>query len=65
MRTTIEKNLPFFNKLEQENKILKMQVSNKSARERQLDKLNNKVRMLERKNNGQQAENEKSMKKLE
>ena len=30
-----------------------------------MDKLNNKVRILERKNNGQQAENEKSMKKLE
>ena len=53
MRTTIEKNLPFFNKLEQENKMLKMQISNKSARERQMDKLNNKIKILERKNNDQ------------
>ena len=34
LRTTIEKNLPFFNKLEQENKKLQIQVSNKSNREK-------------------------------
>lgn len=39
LRTTIEKNLPFFNKLEQENKKLQLSVNNKSNREKQMDKL--------------------------
>jgi len=39
LRTTIEKNLPFFNKLEQENKKLLMQINNKSSKEKTIDKL--------------------------
>jgi len=31
--------LPFFNKLEQENKKLQLSVNNKSNREKQMDKL--------------------------
>ena len=39
LRTTIEKNLPFFNKLEQQNKQLQRQVNTKSTKEKQIDKL--------------------------
>ena len=39
LRTTIEKNLPFFNKLEQENKKLQLSVNNKSTKEKTIDKL--------------------------
>ena len=52
LRTTIEKNLPFFNQLEQENKRLLLQVNNKSSKEKMIDKLQTKVRVLERKING-------------
>ena len=39
LRTTIEKNLPFFNQLEQENKRLLLQVNNKTSKEKMIDKL--------------------------
>lgn len=39
LRTTIEKNLPFFNNLEQENKKLLIQINNKSSKEKTIDKL--------------------------
>ena len=65
LRTTIEKNLPFFNKLEQENKKLQLQVCNKSNREKFMDKLENKPRILEKKNNSSQAEFDKSKGKQE
>ena len=65
LRTTIEKNLPFFNKLEQENKKLQLSVNNKSNREKQMDKLQTKLRNTEKKYNGQQAEHDKVKGKLE
>lgn len=65
LRTTIEKNLPFFNNLEQENKKLQLQVCNRTNREKFTDRLQNKIRNLEKKNNSQQAEYDKAKRKLE
>ena len=65
LRTTIEKNLPFFNKLEQENKKLQLQVCNRTNREKFTDKLQAKIRGLEKKSNNQQAEFDKSKFKVE
>ena len=64
LRTTIEKNLPFFNELEQDNRKLKIQVSNKTNKEKLIDKLQTKIRVLEKKLNGAQTEYGKTTVKL-
>ena len=64
LRTTIEKNLPFFNQLEQDNKKLLLQVSNKSSKEKLIDKLQSKIRTLEKRLEGSSTEFDKSTTKL-
>lgn len=64
LRTTIEKNLPFFNQLEQENKRLQIEVNRKSTKEKQTDKLQSKINKMESKIQGLKKGNEKTTSKL-
>ena len=63
LRNTIETNLPFFNKLEQENKKLQHQISQRNNASRTIDRLQVKVRNLEKKVNSQTTDHEKVLRK--
>ena len=65
LRTTIEKNIPIFNEIETKNKELMMKVGNKNQSEKLVDRLQNKVRILERKLNSCQADHDKVIRKKE
>ena len=49
LKATIKQNLPFFNNLELTNRTLKLQLTQRQTTSKNIDKLSQKVKTLERK----------------